>query len=171
MFDRKAPKNGFKSYKQQPNRKPRQIVTYQWVNRPLGKFMKITIGLIADERILPARIIDREFRKDALTAKYLLDQLKEICPFAEKEFMRGNSGTTPLNENIVYDRWHKMVHHYDPDDPDARPIYSKEHYLISKKLRPHVPAVAALFRRHRETGKPVTENEALEAIDKANQFL
>jgi hypothetical protein len=141
------------------NRKPYHGKKFNWKGTPQGRFALILIGLIGDQAAKGTSVaLTRTFPKQA----FLFDAVTRIDPLLPSIYKAEN----PLDEKIMWQRYHKMYHRYIPGK-GGFPVRSDEHYENNSNLRPYVDAVRKLWER----GLPVSDAEKIAACSPKSHKL
>lgn len=145
--------DGFKNRKYE-RKKTYSGPKFQWRRCAVGRGAIIVIGLIGDSVVERSGAMTRDFAKQGASQRALFSEFIRLCPGFASHYLSARGA--PLTAGIVGDRFHKMYYDHDGVRGSGHPG-SSEHYMNNLRLRPHVPAVEALFRR----GTPIS-NEELE---------
>ena len=146
------PKKSYKRIKQRTGK------VYHFTRDPVGKVIKILIGLIGDRSTGHDLVMRRNFTKQGAGKMALYNQLIAIVPWFPKYYLEQRG--VELTPSIISNRYHKMYWE------DGKPVISKEHYFHDKKLRPFVPAVEKLFM-----GGGIISEDAARKIGSSQQIV
>lgn len=110
---------------------------YKFTSDPVGRTVKILIGLIGDRSTTRDVVMRRNLSQQGASKLALYNQLMMFVPWFPAYYLsiRG----LPLTPHVIYTRYYTMIWE------DGEPKLSKEYYMHSKKLRPYVPGVDAAF--------------------------
>lgn len=125
---------------------------YHMTRDPVGRVVKVLIGLIGDKAVGQDVVMRRNFTQQGAGRDAIYSQLLAIVPWFQEYYLKARGENIPLTKDIVFDRYHKMYYE------DGKPCVSREHYTHDEKLRPLVPQVDRLFH----LGKIITEEQARE---------
>lgn len=115
--------------------------------------MKLIIGLIGDEM---SGGIEAALTREFPPASEIYNRVLSRVPWIVDWYQAHR----PLDEEIVYNRYHKMYYENEAPTRDGRGSISREHYTRDMRLAPYVGKVEELLRR----GGVITKEQLVGAM-------